>query len=345
MSWRMPSETAPQDRVWMAFPPGRSYIAESATMADRTRAVWSAVANTTAEFEPVTMLVDPNEMEIARGYVSASVDLVETPLNDAWMRDIGPTFVLDENERLGSVEWVFNGWGQQEWANWDLDAQVGGIVSRLAGAASLPSDLVNEGGGIHVDGLGTVLVTESVQLDPKRNPNIDKRAVEAELARTIGADHVIWLPRGLTRDTQEFGTRGHVDLLATVPSSGRLLVHVQTDPTHPDYAVTDQILDVLRDSRDVTGARWDIVELPAPTALRDDEGWVDYSYVNHLVVNGGVIGCAFADERDEQAREILGTAYPGRDVVMIDARAIFAVGGGIHCITQQQPRILSEAVL
>lgn len=342
MSWRMPAETAPQERVWMAFPPGRSYIAESAAVADRTRSVWSLVANTIAEFEPVTMVVDPNETEIARSYVSRKVDLAEAPLNDAWMRDIGPTFVLDENERLGSVEWVFNGWGQQDWANWDLDAQVGGIVGRWASATSLPSKLVNEGGGMHVDGLGTVLVTESVQLDPNRNPDLDKRAVETEFARTIGAEHVIWLPRGLTRDTQEFGTRGHVDLLATVPSPGRLLVHVQTDPTHPDYAVTDQILDLLRDSRDATGARWDLVELPAPATLRDDEGWVDYSYINHLVVNGGVIGCGFADERDEQAREILAEAYPGRDVVMMDARAIFAGGGGIHCITQQQPRSRTE---
>ncbi|MFG3256441.1 agmatine/peptidylarginine deiminase [Streptomyces sp. NPDC048172] len=331
MNWRMPPETAPQERVWMAFPPGTTY-------GDEARHAWSRVARAVAEFAPVTMLVDPADLPSARNLLHGAADLVEAPLDDAWMRDIGPTFVLDEHDRLGAVDWVFNGWGRQEWASWERDARVGRAVGGLAGAAPVPSPLVNEGGGIHVDGLGTVLVTETVQLDPYRNPGLDKAAVEAELARTIGAEHVVWLPRGLTRDAQRLGTRGHVDLLATIPAPGRLLVHVQPDPSHPDHAVTREILDVLRASTDAKGQEWEITEVPAPEVLRDGEGWVDYSYLNHLVVNDGVVACGFDDPGDARARALLADAYPGRRVVTVDARPVFAAGGGIHCITQQQPK-------
>jgi agmatine deiminase len=336
--WRMPAETGPHERTWMAFPPSASYLTATTTIAEETRAAWSQVALFIAEFEPVSVVVDPADTQAARRHLSGQIDIVEAPLDDAWMRDIGPSFVVDDAGRLGSVEWVFNGWGQQEWATWDHDARIGVAVTRWAASVSVPSSLVNEGGAIQVDGCGTVLVTETVQLDPRRNPGLGKPAVEAELARTIGAEQVIWLPRGLARDAEAFGTRGHVDMVATIPSPGHLLVHAQTDTAHPDHAVMQRVLDVLKRSRDVRGATWEVVELPAPTVLRDKEGWVDYSYVNHFVVNGGVISCSFADPNDDQARGLLREAYPGREVVMVDARPIFAHGGGIHCITQQQPR-------
>ncbi|QDZ16926.1 agmatine deiminase family protein [Humibacter ginsenosidimutans] len=336
----MPSETAPQQRVWMAFPPGGSYLGEAESL-EAARAAWSEVAHSILPFEPVTMVVDPHDFGAARRTLSSDVEIVLAPLDDAWMRDIGPTFVLGDDGRLGAVTWRFNGWGAQEWARWGNDSVIGAFVAARSGARRVLSELVNEGGGIHVDGLGTVLLTETVQLDPHRNPDTSKADVEAELARTIGATNPIWLRRGLYRDAQRFGTRGHVDILATIPSPGRLLVHVQTDAEHPDHEITHEILDTLRASRTPDGEEWDIIELPAPQVLRDDEDFVDYSYVNHLVVNGAVIACTFGDPSDAQARDILAEAYPGREIVGVDARPIFALGGGIHCITQHQPAIVT----
>ena len=163
--------------------------------------------------------------------------------------------------------------------------------------------------------------------------------MEAELARTIGAEHAIWLPRGLTRDYEEFGTNGHVDIVAAFASPGRVLLHEQQDPAHPDHAVSQEIRAVLEASTDARGRAIEVIALPAPATLRDDEGFVDWSYVNHSVVNGGVVVCGFGEpEADARAREVLAEAYPGREVVTVDARPIFARGGGIHCITQQQPR-------
>jgi agmatine deiminase len=338
MSWSMPVESAAQERLWMAFPHGPN-AGDTPSEAAEAYAAWAAVANTASEFEPVTMIVDPAERDAARRSLSSAVTVVEAPLDDAWMRDIGPTFVLDEAGRLGAVDWTFNGWGAQDWASWEHDSRIGSIVAELAGATRIPSSLVNEGGAIHVDGRGTVLLTETVQLDPDRNPGIARADVEAEMARTIGATHAIWLPRGLTRDYERYGTRGHVDIVASLVGDGRVLLHVQGSPDHPDHAVSREIERVLADAVDASGAPLEIVPLAAPATLRDDEGWVDWSYVNHVIVNDGVIACGFGDPAaDQAAREALEAAYPGRTAVTVDAREIFARGGGIHCITQQQPR-------
>lgn len=336
MSPRMPSETAPQERIWMAFPSQGYTLGDTPAEADEARSTWAAVAHAALQFEPVTMVVDPADADVARRYLSADVEIVHTPLDDAWMRDIGPTFVYDESA-LAGVDWTFNGWGAQDWATWDNDAKVASYVLEQAGAPRIKSSIVNEGGGFHVDGEGTVLVTETVQLDPGRNPEATKADIETELARTIGTTHAVWLPRGLTRDSQRFGTRGHVDIVAAIPSPGVLLLHDQRDPDHPDHAVMRQIERALRETTDAAGRQWDIRKVPAPAVIEDDEGPVDYSYLNHLVVNDGVIACSFGDANDEEAVAALADAYPGRRVVTVDARPLFARGGGIHCITQQQP--------
>jgi agmatine deiminase len=201
------------------------------------------------------------------------------------------------------------------------------------------SRLINEGGGIHVDGEGTVLVTETVQLGEGRNSDWTREEVEAELHAFLGTTKAIWLPRGLTRDYDEFGTRGHIDIVASFVRPGVVVAHVQPDPSHPDHEVCRELVAILRAATDARGRRLEVIELPAPTVLLDEEGEpVDYSYINHYVANGAVILCAFADPRDEEAAAILAEAYPGRTVELVDAREIFANGGGIHCITQQQPQ-------
>ncbi len=345
MAWRMPSETAPHDRTWMAFPRAGQTLGDEPAEQEECYAAWTATAHAIAEFEPVTMVVDPTEIDRARRMLSGDVEIVEAPLDEFWMRDFGPTFVLDDERPgiLGAVDWTFNGWGAPEWAEWRKSAEIGRFVAAEVGAELISSVLVNEGGGIHVDGEGTVLLTETVQLDPRRNPYADRARVEAELARTIGSTKAIWLPRGLTRDYDDFGTNGHVDIVATIPSPGRLLLHHQPDPGHPDHEVTRELRALLAHEVDAAGRSFEIIDVPSPATLRDHEGFVDWSYINHLVVNGGVIACGFGEEQaDAAARSILSEAYPGRRVVTVDARPIFARGGGIHCITQQQPTVVTS---
>ncbi|MET4078553.1 agmatine deiminase [Janibacter sp. UYMM211] len=341
-AWRMPAEWEPHERTWMAWPSAGYTLGETAADAEEARTTWAAVARAVARFEPVTVVVTSPDVRIAREHLGTDspheIDIVVASLDDAWMRDIGPSFVLRDG-RLGGVDWVFNGWGGQDWASWEDDARVAELVTDVAGGAHLPSTLVNEGGGIHVDGQGTVLLTETVQLDPGRNPGLTREDVEAELARTIGATTAIWLPRGLTRDYDSFGTRGHVDIVACFSEPGTVLVHWQDDHDHPDHEVSREAEAVLSAARDAKGDPLRVVRVPAPRTLTDDEGPVDWSYINHLVCNGGVVACTFEDERDDEALAVLRAAYPGREVVGVDARPLYARGGGIHCITQQQPAV------
>ncbi|MDF9815855.1 agmatine deiminase family protein [Streptomyces sp. SPB162] len=335
--FRMPPEWAPHARTWMALPSPNRTFADAEDL-DASRRAWAEVARTISRYEPVTVLTTPGDGDAARSLLGSRVEVVERPLNDAWMRDMGPTFLVRDGE-LASANWVFNGWGAQEWARWDLDSQVGAEVAGLAGARGYASPLVNEGGGIHVDGEGTVLLTETVQLDPGRNPGWTKERVEEELHAHLGTTKAIWLPRGLTADYGTFGTRGHIDILAAFVRPGTVVVHSQQDPSHPDHAVSQETIKLLASATDARGRALEVVELPAPSVTGEDGELVDYSYVNHYLCNGAVVLCSFDDPADRVNAEIFGRLFPERDVVLVEARTIFAHGGGIHCITQQQPRV------
>ncbi|MEV0117516.1 agmatine deiminase family protein [Streptomyces sp. NPDC050844] len=337
MTFRMPAEWAPHERTWMAWPSPNPTFTNDEELAEG-RAAWANVARAVRRFEPVTMVVGTGQSESARALLGPDIDLVERDLDDAWMRDIGPTFVRD-GDQLAAVDWVFNGWGGQDWARWEHDSKIARHIADIAGVPVHSSPLVNEGGGIHVDGEGTVLLTDTVQLDPGRNPGLTREQAEEAIHARIGTTKAIWLPRGLTGDYGTFGTRGHVDIVAAFAAPGVVLVHSQQDPAHPDFEVSKEIIGVLRGQTDARGRTLEIVEVPAPTVLTDDEGWVDYSYINHYICNGGVVLCAFDDPRDEIAAGIFRRLFPDRTVTLVDARTIFAGGGGIHCITQQQPKV------
>lgn len=343
MTFHMPAETAAHDRIWMAFPSSGYALGDTEEEAEAARRTWAAVARATSEFTPVTVVVSTSQTDNAHRHLGEGINhpitVVNAELDDAWMRDIGPSFVVDDNGELHAVDWVFNGWGAQEWAKWDHDQHIGRFVANQAGFPIVSTQLRNEGGGIHVDGRGTVLATRSVQLDPGRNPDLTEADVEAEFARTIGAKKVIWLEHGLHRDNQTFGTRGHVDIVAAMPSPGVILIHDQRNPEHPDFGFSQQLKTQFTAETTADGHPFEVVPIPAPEVLRDDEGWVDYSYVNHLVTNDGVIACTFDDPMDAEAVSVLEKVYPGRKVVGVDARELYARGGGIHCITQQQPTV------
>ncbi|MEU4146615.1 agmatine deiminase family protein [Streptomyces parvulus] len=337
--FRMPAEWAPHERTWMAWPGPNPTFEDPGDLA-AAHIAWAGVARAVRRFEPVTVVCGPGRSAEARALLGEGIDTVERELDDAWMRDIGPTF-LTGPDGLAAVDWTFNGWGAQEWARWEHDAKIGAHVADLAGARTYTSPLVNEGGGIHVDGEGTVLLTETVQLGPERNPGWTKERVEAEVHAHLGTSKAIWLPRGLTGDypPNGFGTLGHVDIVAAFAAPGVVVAHHQPDPAHPDHEVTKEAIGVLRAATDARGRRLEVVEVPAPTVLEADGHWADYSYINHYLCNGGVVLCAFDDPRDEIAAGIFRRLHPRRTVTLVDARTIFAGGGGIHCITQQQPRI------
>ena len=322
----------------MALPPPRGFIAQQDPSA---RDAWIATANAVAGFEPVTLLVDPGDEVWARRQTEDGVTLVPADLDDGWLRDNGPTFVVDENDgSLAAVDWVFNAWGGiQEHSR---DAQIAATVAELAKVPVLDSELVNEGGGLCVDGEGTVIITETVQLHDQRNPGWSKSQVEDELARTTGASTVIWLERGLMGDMQRYrpglGTNGHVDVLAAFVRPGVVVVHGQPDPTHHDHEVMNENVARLRGTRDAKGRELSIIAIDAPQDTVVDGVSIDHSYINFSFVNDGIVMSVYGDPRaDENASAILAGLFPDRRIASVNAEPIFRNGGGVHCITQQQP--------
>ncbi len=331
MTQLMPAEWETHEQTWLAFPHSGYTLGESAQDQEVARQTWANVANAASEFEKVTVIVHPEDLSTASKLLSAQIETFESVLDDAWIRDSGPTFVKTTDGALAAVNWVFNGWGGQSWASYENDNLLATKIANSLDVPVIESKMVNEGGGIHFNGQGKVLLTETVQLDKGRNPGWSKAQVEAELKRTIGAEEFIWLKRGLTRDYDEFGTRGHVDIVACFAPDGRVIYHDQKDQNHPDYLVSREVREQLISSG------LELIGVPAPETLKDDGGFVDYSYINHYVLNGAVLLGSFQDKNDQEARSILRDCYPGREIVLVDARELFARGGGIHCITQQQP--------
>jgi agmatine deiminase len=336
----MPAEWAPHARTWMEFPPANQTNGNDPNgELGSVRRAWAAVTNAVARFEPVTLICNVGDTDAARALVDPSVSIVETAIDECWFRDSGPTFLVHRDGRLGAVHWRFNGWGQQDFCEWDREQHVGAFAAGLAGAEVFTSAMVNEGGGIHVDGDGTALITRTVQLDPMRNPGWSAADVEAELKARLGVAKVLWLPRGLTKDYQRYGTRGHIDIIAAFVRPGVVVAHSQPDTSHPDHEISRENIALLRSMSDARGRTLEVVEIEAPTITHADGDIVDWSYINHYVCNDAVILCAFDDERDEVAAATLSRLHPQRQVVLVDARLLFACGGGIHCITQQQPAV------
>jgi agmatine deiminase len=329
---RFPAEWEKHERTWVAFPHAGYTLGDTEREQTAARQTWANVANAASEFEKVSCVINPGDEQNARKFLSSEIELVEIPIDDAWIRDSGPSFVVDKGE-LKAVNWVFNGWGAQDWANYKLDAELATKVAGHLGVEVIDSKLVNEGGGFHVDGNGTVLLTKTVQLGPERNQGWHKELVEEEIHEKLGTSKAIWLERGLTRDYEDFGTLGHVDIVSCFAPDGRVLIHDQQNPNHPDYLVSAEVRKLF------ISAGYQVVSVPAPEVLKDDHGYVDYSYINHYVLNNAVLLCAFDEKRDKDVKAMLRDVYPGREIVLIDARELFARGGGIHCITQQQPAI------
>ena len=329
---RMPDEGTEHVRTWMAF--GPSARIWGSDLVPKVREDLARVALAIAAFEPVTMLVRPDETAEARALVGNDVQLVETPLDDLWIRDTGPVYVSAAGGQA-AVDFNFNGWGEHQ--GHALDARVAAFVAARTDTPVLSTPLVLEGGALEVDGQGTAIITESCVLNDNRNPGVTRSEVERELLRLLGVTHVIWLPGIAGKDI----TDGHTDFYARFARPGVVVATLESDPSSYDYAVTRRHLEVLRAAEDAKGRSLEVHAVPGPTSFRQPDPPAEFAagYVNFYVCNGGVIAPSFGDEpADRHAREVLTSLYPDRDVVMIDIDAIASGGGGIHCATQQQPR-------
>ncbi|MBT6273841.1 MAG: agmatine deiminase family protein [Chromatiales bacterium] len=332
--WYMPEEGASHKRTWMAF--GPSVEIWGPEFVDRARADLATLARTIARFEPVSMLVRPSEMELARELVGdAIVELVPVALDDLWIRDTGPVFVRHPRGGKAGVDLNFNGWGDKQAHH--ADAKIATYVSRRADVPVLKANVVAEGGGIEVDGEGTAILTESCFINDNRNPELDKLAIEHALADLFGLYKVIWLPGLRGQDI----TDGHTDFYVRFVRPGVVVAAVDSDPDSPNHAVTKQHLAILKEATDALERPIKVIELENPTSFRGEELSEDFaaSYLGFYVCNGAVIAQQFGDEMTDLAvKKILTSEFPKRELVQLDMDGIAAGGGSIHCATQQEPK-------
>ena len=328
LGFHMPGEWAPHTCCWMAWP-CRAGLWANDTATERE---YADVANAIACFEPVRMLAPSHRLAATRGLLSQSVEVIEMPIDDSWARDSGPNFLLNNKGELAGSCWRFNAWGGK-YHPFDQDAKMGSRILDLAGALEFSSELVAEGGGITVDGEGTVITTESCFLNANRNPGWSRAEVEAELCRTLGARKVIWLPG----DPEETETDGHVDGIAAFIEPGRVLLEINTDKSDPHYLVGQENLAVLEGQIDASGRRLDIEFIEEGHYHPGVWNGGCSSYINSYLANGAVIVSGYGYDRDQAAVETWKRLFPDREIVQVRIDHIALGGGGVHCITQQQP--------
>lgn len=334
ITWFMPDEKDPHLRTWMAF--GASQIIWGKKLLPEVQRNLATIALTTAKYEPVSMLVRQSDLPIARRLMGGKVELVVCPHDDLWMRDTGPVFVVTESGDKAAVDFNFNGWGEKQ--DFDDDAEVAAFVARRAGMRRIQTELVLEGGGIEVDGHGTAIITESCVLNENRNPGVSKNQCERELKQLLGLRKIIWLPGLKGQDI----TDGHTDFYARFARPGVVVAGYDPDPKSFDHAVTKRHLEILSSATDADDRKLEVVVLEAPSRVREKFANDDFAagYINFYVCNGAVIAPEFGDpQADTAAKRELQRVFPGRDVVQINIDGIAAGGGGIHCTTQQEPKV------
>ncbi|NLS42975.1 agmatine deiminase [BEV proteobacterium] len=348
----MPAEWAPHDAVWMIWPYRLDNWRNNSLPAQQT---FAAVAQAIGHKTPVIMGVPAQQMAQARSLMPATVTLVAMESDDAWMRDTGPTVVLNGNGERRGIDWQFNAWGGELsglYDDWRQDEQVAQQVLAHHGDAHYAAPLILEGGSIHVDGEGTLLTTAECLLNPNRNPHLSKAEIEQLMRDYLNISTTIWLEEGVYNDE----TDGHIDNMCCFVRPGEVALHWTDDENDPQYARSVAAYQVLSQARDAQGRALKIWKLSAPAPLYATEeeaagvasgdaierlagSRLAGSYVNFLISNQQIIFPLLDARTDDTARDLLQQMFPDYAIVGVPAREILLGGGNIHCITQQIPSV------
>ena len=337
LGFRMPAEWEPQEAVWLSWPHNRK------TWPGHFRPIpakFAEIVATISRFENVRINLAPALRSRAWSLITRAkadlsrVRLYNHPTNDAWCRDHGPIFV--KSDRTGEVaitDWEHNAWGGK-YPPFGLDNSIPPKIARALGLRRFEINRVMEGGSLDVNGVGSLLTTESCLLNPNRNPTLSKTQIEQLLRDNLGVNQILWLGDGIVGDD----TDGHVDDLTRFFSAEGIVTVIERNRRDQNFAALHENLERLRSVRTPAGKKFHVVELPMPAPCYCEGQRLPASYANFLVINGAVLMPAFRQpRRDAEAAEILGECFPGREIVPIDCSELVWGLGTLHCISQQQP--------
>ncbi|MGN0039244.1 MAG: agmatine deiminase [Coriobacteriales bacterium] len=368
--FRMPAEFEPQLRVWMGWPHRTDTWAFGAKPAQKQ---YASIARSIARFTPVIMCANQDDYANCQAVFEDddNIAVVEMTTDDAWFRDTGATFVVDDEGEVRACHWHFNAYGgfvDGLYFPWDKDQQIALKMAEMTGCRRYrPDDMILEGGSITVDGEGTLVVTDMCLLSPGRTASVTEyepwseelRAyMNSELEKYLNVEKVIWVKDGI--DPEE--TNGHIDDVATFIAPGVMACIWTDDPSYPFYSECHAAYETLSNATDAKGRKLKVYKLPMPakplymTQEACDSIDIDEyaeprvpdepliaSYMNYLVTNGGVIVPQYGDENDQLALDTLQRIYDETwgegvyEVVGVMSEQVVYGGGNIHCITQQQP--------
>ena len=325
----VPPEEAPHERTLMQWPVSRKVHPDQSFLESVQQTI-ADIANAIVEFEPVAMLMDAAHKANARQFLSDAVEIWEIETEDLWCRDSGPLFARKGAGELVVSHIRFNGWGRKQIHK--ADGQIARKVAERLGLEIVDSGLVGEAGGVEHDGHGLLMAHESSWVIGNRNPGLTRTQIADRLMAAYGAKQILWAPGVRDRDITDY----HIDSLARFTSPARVLMNLPDDPEPGDPF--HQAALTTHDRIEAKG--WHVDVIPEPVELRTDQHDFVASYVNFYVCNGAVILPEFGDpETDPIAVDALSRHFPGREMIALDTDPLGMIGGGIHCATQQMPKL------
>jgi agmatine deiminase len=337
LGYRMPAEWEPHAATWLSWP--RPEGISFPDSFDRVMPTLRAMIEALIESERVCINVcngahEAEARQVVRGLSMERISFHLVPTNEPWCRDHGPIFLTrDRDPRLAVVNWDYNAWGNK-YPPFDLDEVVPTRLAQILNVPIFYPRMILEGGAIEVNGAGALLTTESCLLNPNRNPNLSRDAIEQRLRDFLGVREILWLCSGIAGDD----TDGHIDDLARFVSERTVVAAVEEDPDDENYRPLQENLARLREMK-IGGRKIDIVTLLMPKRIVREGLRLPASYANFFIANTCVLVPTFADRNDEAALSILRTLFPNRRVIGIDSRELIWGLGTFHCLTQQQPAV------
>ena len=325
--WRLPGEFEQHRATWISWPCRKSIWPDIAA----TCKAYAAVVNAVAEGEPVNVLVAPSDVMLAKKLCSqVGVTFIPVAGDDSWARDTLPTFVVTQ-QAVGAVNWNFNAWGEKFFPFENdrlLGQKVIEYVQRDQAITVFEPGLVLEGGAIHSNGAGLLVTTKQALLNPNRNGNLALADMQAALEKYFHVQNIVWLEQGLIEDLD---TDGHVDNVMCFADKDTVLMQV--------FNADDQNHAIFKDNLKALQALSEVVCLHQPEPVYLNGERLALSYANSYVANCAVIIPSFKQKKiDEAVYHIFKERCPGRDIIQIEALDILVGGGGIHCITMQEPK-------
>ncbi len=335
--YTMPAEWMPHEATWLAWPHSDNISFPGALR--KVLPVFAKLVDALADSEEVRICVndaaeEKQALDVLRPVRHSHVRFFHIPTNEPWCRDHGPIFVTrKKSPQLALIDWGYNAWGFK-YPPFELDDAVPGTVAELLGVPCYAPDMVLEGGSVDVNGAGYAMATEACLLNPNRNPELDKKAIEKHLRDYLGIKHMIWLGDGIEGDD----TDGHIDMIARFASSKTILTVIEEnsdDENHQPLKDNYERLEKLI----VGDQQFEIETLPMPSKVLRDGLRLPASYANFYIANKVVLMPCYSDPNDKLVRAKLERCFPDREIVCIDSRDLVWGLGSFHCLTQQQPAV------